>query len=74
MSMDKAIEHGKDRRRPYRGSKRFDKTCRNNGACGWCRGNRTVKARRQLMRADEIEREWIDDFTESRRGGTVSAP
>ena len=41
MAFDKAIRHGKEKRRVFRGSKRFDSRCRNHGACGYCRGNRT---------------------------------
>ena len=40
MSLDKAIQHGKERRKPWRGSKNFDKTCRNHGGCDWCKENR----------------------------------
>ena len=40
MSNDKAIEHGKTRRKQYRGSKRFDVSCRNHGGCPVCEGNR----------------------------------
>lgn len=41
MSLDKAIKHGKEKRRPYRGSQAFDSTCRPHGggnrwACPWC--------------------------------------
>ena len=36
MSLDKAIEYGKEHRRPYRGGKSFDKDCRNHGACEIC--------------------------------------
>ena len=31
MTLDKAIEHGKEHRKQYRGSKVFDRTCRNHG-------------------------------------------
>lgn len=40
MSLDKAIEHGKEHREPYRGSKAIDCTCRNHGSCEVCKGNR----------------------------------
>lgn len=40
MSLTKAILHGKEQRKPYRKSKRFDKTCRNHGSCPYCRDNR----------------------------------
>lgn len=43
MSLDKAIKHKKERRKPYRGSKAFDCSCRNNGSCSWCRDNRLYK-------------------------------
>lgn len=32
MSLDKAIEHGKEKRKQYRGSKAIDPTCRNHGS------------------------------------------
>lgn len=31
MSLDKSIESGKEHRKPWQGSKNFDKTCRNHG-------------------------------------------
>lgn len=45
MSLDKAIEHGKEKRKPYRGSKAIDHTCRNHGSCLWCKENRKFKFR-----------------------------
>ena len=47
MSFDKNFPNRKDRRKPYNKSKRFDKTCRNHGSCGWCREDRLH--RRQLL-------------------------
>lgn len=40
MSLTKAILYGKEHRKPYRNSKRFDKTCRNHSSCPYCRDNR----------------------------------
>jgi len=45
VSLDKAIAHGKEYRREYRKSKRFDRTCRNHGGgkaypCPVCERNR----------------------------------
>lgn len=37
----------KDRRKPYRGSKSFDRTCRNHGSCPWCADGRMHRQRRQ---------------------------
>lgn len=43
MSLEKAIKHGKEKRKPYRGSKRFDPQCRPHGNCSWCMRNRLHK-------------------------------
>lgn len=40
MSLDKAIEHGKEKRKPYTGDKAVDNECRNHGSCSWCREKR----------------------------------
>lgn len=56
MSLDKAIQHGKEHRKPYRGSKAFDHTCRNHGSCDWCRENRQHKFKMSELRgSDEDE-------------------
>lgn len=56
MSLDKAIEHGKEKRKPYRGSKAFDHTCRNHGSCEWCKQNRLHKFRdKKPMEEEEHE-------------------
>ena len=48
MSLDKAIEHGKEHRKPYRGSKAIDPSCRNHGGCPWCEGNRSIQTKKEL--------------------------
>ena len=40
MSLEQSIIHGKEHRKPYHGSQRFDKTCRCHGGCNYCQGNR----------------------------------
>lgn len=60
MSLDKAIEHGKEYRKPYRRSARFDRTCRNHGSCSWCIGNRTHRYRKELARLEFEYKEWRD--------------
>ncbi len=52
MSHDKAIQHGKEYRKPYRGSARFDRSCRHGGNCGYCRGNRTIANRRRAEKKE----------------------
>ncbi len=54
MSLEKAIKHRKEKRKPYRGSKRFDVTCRNHGSCPWCERGRTYANKRRRP-ADEVE-------------------
>ena len=45
--LNKAIEHGKEKRKPYYGSKSFCPSCRNHGGCPWCEENRTYKFRKK---------------------------
>lgn len=59
MSLDKAIDHGKEKRKKYRGSKAVDHTCRNHGSCEWCRENRLHKFKKAKMRGDRIMGEKI---------------
>jgi len=47
MGLEKGIEHGKEKRKKYRGSKSFDRTCRNHGACSYCRNGRLHASRRR---------------------------
>ena len=59
MSLDKSIEHNKEHRKPYRGSKRIDRTCRNHGGCDWCKGNRLYSTQKELERVKEQVKERI---------------
>ena len=45
MSLDKAVQHRKEKRKPYYGSKAVDRSCRNHGDCPWCEENRLHKFR-----------------------------
>lgn len=47
MSLDKSIEHKKEKRKPYYGAKSIDPTCRNHGGCPWCKENRKHKYRKR---------------------------
>lgn len=62
MSLDKAIQYGKEHRKQYRGSKRFDKSCRNHGGCDYCRDGRLHKFRKHDKK-DQIDeyRRGIDN-------------
>ena len=60
MTLDKAIDNGKERRKQYYGSKAIDRTCRCHGGCPYCEGNRLHK--RELAEMDAVEQ--IDEFTQ----------
>ena len=47
MSFDNDHPGRKDWRKPYRKSKRWDRSCRVHGSCGWCRRNREHSAKQQ---------------------------
>ena len=56
MSLDKAIEHGKEKRKPYYGAKRVDHTCRNHGTDKCSIKNRTYSSyKKELEAIDKIK-------------------
>lgn len=55
MSLDKAITHGKERRKPYRGAKAVDKTCRNHGGCPACKMCRMHKRLKREAKNNETD-------------------
>lgn len=57
MSLDKAIEHKKEHRKSYYGSKVFDKQCRCGGYCSWCRSNRLYKNLKRLEKMLDKQKE-----------------
>lgn len=72
MALDKAIKSGKEHRKPYRGSKAIDATCRNHGSCSWCAENRQHKMRDKQK--DELK-EWSYkeiDGSDQQRNNTSS--
>ena len=78
MSLDKAIKHGKEHRKPYRGSKRFDGSCRNHGLCGWCISNRAHKNKKRIAAMNTQMKEatipeTIDQYIKDRfkKHGTI---
>jgi len=44
--LTKAIEHGKEHRKPYRKAKAVDRSCRNHGSCPYCANGRQFKHKR----------------------------
>jgi len=59
MSFDNHYPNRKDRRKPYYGSKSFDRTCRNGGSCPYCSSGRKHKR----TRADRAAKKEIEEFT-----------
>lgn len=51
MSLDKAVQHRKEKRRAYRKSKAFDRSCRPGGSCKWCADDRSYHDRKEKARA-----------------------
>lgn len=58
MGLEKAIEHHKEKRKPFKGAKAIDYSCRNHGSCEWCRGNRLYHDRRE----EERTRKELEQF------------
>jgi hypothetical protein len=57
MGLQKAIEHGREKRRPWPYYKMVDHTCRNHGGCSYCYGNRTHWRRKNRAAMNAIARE-----------------
>lgn len=60
--LDKAIEHGKEKRKTYYGAGRYDLTCRPNGGCPYCFDSRYHKhKKREISAREQIEEIEYDD-------------
>lgn len=64
MSFDKHYPNRKDWIKPYFGSRLFDTSCRPNGGCPYCFGNKTYKIRKQELAVQE----QINEITKPLRG------
>ena len=58
MSLNKAIEHRKEKRKPYRGWKAWAKSCRNHGSDPWFKENRLHSRVRRERAIDDDIKEW----------------
>ena len=63
MSLEKAIEYRKEKRKPYRNSKAFTRSCRNHGSCSYCESDRTIQAKREMGRLEGQEDEFWGEHT-----------
>ena len=59
MSLDKGVKYGKEKRKPYTGSKTIDTTCRNHGGCPWCEENRLHKFRDKHPDHSDFKRNMV---------------
>ena len=56
MSLNKAIEHGKEHRKQYyKYCKLVAPSCRNHGSCSYCQGNRQYSTRKRIEKAEYKE-------------------
>lgn len=64
MGLNKAIEHGKEHRKPYRGAKACDKKCRNHGSDDWAKNNRLNSSNRLIEKSNQDLKEM--DVTDNK--------
>lgn len=57
MSLDKAIQHGKEYRKEYYGAKAVDPSCRNHGSDEWELENRVHKYNKRKLALEQREKE-----------------
>ena len=56
MALDKAIEHKKEYRKPYKGAKSHVRSCRNHGSCSYCKSNRLHSYnKRKMSSVDDLK-------------------
>jgi len=56
MSLDKAIKHGKEKRKPYYGSKAICGSCRCHGSCPVCQENRQHKNKKRILESESEDK------------------
>lgn len=60
MSFYKQYPNRKDRRKPYRDSRRFDSSCRNHGGCQYCEQGRLYQYLKEKARAEDAIKEHAE--------------
>lgn len=59
MALDKAIQYGKEKRKPYRKkAQQVDPSCRCHGGCEWCLGNRMYRYNKIKEKMEQEEKEY----------------
>ena len=59
MSLDKAIEHRKEKRKQYYGAKAIHCSCRNHGSCSYCLSNRMYQQNKEDNKMKEKLNEYL---------------
>lgn len=67
MSLDKAIKHGKEKRKAYYGAKSIDRSCRNHGDDDWARDDRLYQANKTELKAKQHIEEYLKGTKEDER-------
>ena len=58
MSLDKAIEHKKEHRKPYyKFCEQIDKSCRCHGGCDRCFNNRMYQKKKEIEKMRDREKD-----------------
>ncbi len=71
MAFKLAYLNLKDWRRPYRGAKAVDGSCRNHGSCPYCRGNREHATRQREDEASDGLAAWATDDQTVQEGASA---
>ena len=59
MANDKAIQYGKEKRKPYyKIAQQVEPSCRWDGGCDWCLGNRMYRYNRIKEKMEQEEKEY----------------
>lgn len=62
MSLDKAIAHGHEHRKPYYGAGKYDLTCRPHGGCPYCFANRMHSTLVRILKAEDTRIEYWESI------------
>ena len=68
MGLDKAIKHGKEKRKAYRKAKAIDYSCRNHGSCPYCESGRQHFDKKKRVASENDLKEWEKENTNAVSG------
>ena len=59
--LDKAIKSGKEHRKLYHDTRRFDRSCCNHGSCEYCQANRLFQVIKEKEKVNHKLNEFLLD-------------